>query len=281
MEILNNLLEKRQNEETTASDITYLPSTLGAVQGAITSLAKKKKEWDIEILEDEASDSRIVVIEDALRIKVPVMWWAEFSDLFGGNLYCGKLRLGNYLMEAMEDKHAKIVDQIKPALTLLYESKVFDKLDKAVLLWNSWFKPSKLLRPDVPVAVESKYKDIQRVSSKLKRLYRGDLGNLELLVEACREQQPLNSFEVFKEHDYIYGSRAVSVYEGTPMTFEATLDTSYLMAQSIAVENEDVALEFDDMSGVKVVRNVLFPLGGSFTNEVFRRLKEELENANT
>jgi hypothetical protein len=67
--------------ETTGSDaVSFIPAHLGVVKAKVADLAKKKKDWKIEILEQD--DLREVSFEDSLHIVVPNEHWDSFCSIF-------------------------------------------------------------------------------------------------------------------------------------------------------------------------------------------------------
>lgn len=124
-------------EVTTMADITYLPSGLGVVKAAIRDLARLKKDWNIEILED--GKGRKVIFEDELSVYVPHQYWNEFAEIFDGELEEGEIGLGRYLKEALDADLERLRKELKPAVTELFAGSDFKAVDKATNLWRSRF----------------------------------------------------------------------------------------------------------------------------------------------
>jgi hypothetical protein len=256
------------------SDITFLPSGVGSIKSMIRTLARKKQDWDIEILEGDAG--RTVKFEEALTIKVPHEFWNEFSTLFDSTLEQGSVGLGKYLREAFEEDLEGLRKELKPALTKMFHEQEFKTLDKAVNMWRARFGISRQGSVDVAVDVFDRHRDIQKLVAELYKSYGNDKGNLELLIAAIHEKETLNAFDVFRDHNFLYGTKIISVYHGVAMTFEATIDLSYMVSQSIVVDNFDVLDEVEEQKGIKVVKNIIYPVGDTFSYRFFRELKDAI-----
>ena len=264
-------------EATVMGDIAYLPSGVGTVKAAVKSLAKLKKEWGLEIIGD--SRGRRVVFEDQLTIYVPHECWVDFSSMFDEALDQGRVDLSKYLAEAMGEELEELQEEIRPALTTLFEEEEFVVADKVTELWIARYGVQSYLKANCLVRVESKRKGIQRLVSDVRRVYGRDPGHLELLLEALANKEPLNTFEGFKRQDFLYGTRIVSEHETCQLVFETTIDMAYLLTMSITIDNEDVAEQLEYIDGVKVVRNVVYPAQQYFTGHFFAQLDEILEDA--
>lgn len=274
MDLMNKLLY-RSDEATTMSNITYLPSGLSAVKSAIQVLAMKKKDWNIDILEQEKG--RQVVFEDEYSIFVPHTYWNDFTALFDDCLASGQVSLDKYLREAMAEDMEELKEDLKPALTRMFNNDAFRQLDKTVNQWRSRFGVKTYQRTDSLVRFEDKLRDIQKLTAKLFDVYGRDRGNLELLLEAIRNGDPLNSFHVFRQRDFLYGTRVYSAYARIPLIFEATIDMAHMLAQSIVVNDSDVLDDLQGNRGVKVVRTVIYPVGESFDPRFFQELQDAVQ----
>ena len=279
---------QRLNEETTLDAISYIPAHLGVVKAKIRSLADEKPEWGIKVLEGE--DSNIFQIENRYKVEVPLQYWDNFLTIFNEDLK-GKdclnfsVMLNEQLIEAVEEDMGGLRKELKPALTEMYNERQFKSLDKIINLWTSWFKvQSYKTREDKGpvVSQEKKNKDIQSLYGKLIRTYGEDKGNLEMLLENIDSNQMLSGFDVFKNYDFLYGTRIQSFQDRVSLIFEAMIDVGFNTIQSIYVGDKEVLDKIEEESrAVKRVGNVLYPVGGSFTSKFFRLLKEMVENITT
>lgn len=280
--------KQRLIEATTIDAISFIPAHLGTVKAKIQSLAKEKPEWGIEVLEDV--DFNVLQIENRLRITVPKEYWDSFQEIFDGkldsNCYLNlRALLNEDMREVIEDDMRDLRKGLKPALTEMFNEQDFKSLDKAVNVWKSWFQVSsyKTRENKGPVvSCERKGKDIQRLCGKLLREYGEDKGGLEMLLEDVDSNRPLNAYDVFKDYDFLYGTRIQSRLDNVPMIFEAMIDIAFNLSQSIYIGDKEVLDEIEEqITTVKRVGNVLYPVGGQFNPGFFRALKDIVEDAVT
>jgi len=275
--------QRRQKlfEATTMNAISFLPAQIGVVKARFKDMAKKKWKWGLEILEDD-SGNKDVRIENELRILVPKEHWISFQEMFMGKLdEDSYLNLTSMLDEAMEDDLKNLRLDLKPALVEMYHGQRFSSLDKVAKIWVSEFGArSYITRKDkVVVAQESKERNIQKLCGNLLRAYKDDKGGLEMLTNDIKSIRPLGAYEVFKKYDYLYGTRIQSQYEDVKLIFEVTMDMTFMVSESIVVDDEDVLDELEDrISSVKRVGNILYPEGEQFKPSLFRTIKEVIDD---
>jgi len=174
---------------------------------------------------------------------------------------------------------------LRPALTEMFDEQDFKSVDKIVNVWKSWFAVHsyKTRENKGPVvSCERKGKDIQRLCGKLLREYGEDKGGLEMLLEDVGSNRPLNAYDVFKDYDFLYGTRVLGYQDKVPVIFEAMIDIAFNPSQSMYVGDKEVLDEIEEqIITVKRVGNVLYPVGGKFSPEFFRILKETIEDVVT
>jgi len=268
-------------EATTMGMISYLPVHIGMVKARLKDLARKQRKWGLEVLENDNGD-RDVRIGSELRIVVPREYWDNFQEMFSSKLTSDlHLDLGVFLNEALEDDLKELREELKPALFKLFSESVFTSLDKLVQVWIGRFGVNKYLtdrKLSVVVTCENKKKDIQRLYGNLLRAYGDDKGDLELLLKDIQDKRPLGAHDVFKKYDFLYGTRIQSVQENVTLIFEATVDTSFMLSQSIFVSEEDVLDKVEEESDVvKRVGNVLYSTGEKFHATFFETLHDIVE----
>ena len=268
-------------ETTTEDAVSFIPSHLGMVKAKVADLAKKKKDWKIEILEQD--DGREVQFESDLRVLVPNEHWDSFCSIFDGTISNNTyLNLGSLLNETMEEEMKDLREELRVALANMYDQDEFRKLNSSSGTWR-WrfgvvnFDSKKKLK--VAVTQERRSKDIQELYTRLLEVYGNDRGNLEMILEAIKDRSPLNAYRVFKNYDYLYGTRIHSRYHKVDLYFEALVDTTYHLTETIYCNNEELLSKIEEESNeVKRVRSVLYPKGGVFTNRFFRVLGETIED---
>jgi hypothetical protein len=275
----NDLVTKLdQMEEATAiADIAYLPSNLSSVKKSISDLSKMKLDWNIEILEKDGSKE--VQFEDSLSIDVPSEHWDNFLTIFDGILENGYLNLREMLFEAMEDERNNLVQELRPTLIRAFTNPPFDQVEEDLNRWKAKFRVDSYKKQKVPVSYSTKQHDLMKMYKNLLESYKDDVGSMEMLIEAFRDKTPLSTFDVFKHYDYIYGGRIRSTFLGTTMMFEGTIDMTFVISETVFIEDQDIvdAVE-EDIFSVKVVDRVIYPKGERFNPEFYRGLYNIIED---
>jgi len=271
------------NEVTTMGAISYLPSHLGMVKAKIADLAKKKKDWQIEILEDEGSKE--VSFEDELRVIVPNEHWDSFCSIFDGTLDNNAyLNLNTILNETMEEEMETLRRELRVALASLYDGPEFRQLNQSSSTWRWRFGVVRYVTKEKiksPVTQENRLEDIQVLYRRLLEQYGEDRGGLEMMIEAIKEKSPLNTFRIFKDYDFLYATRIFSRYQKVEMYFEATVDTAYYLNETILIPKDEELLDKieEESQEVKVVRSIVYPKGGKFTSKFLRILSDIIEES--
>jgi len=271
-------------ETTTMDAISFIPAQLGAVKAKLKTLSKEKKKWGVEVLEND--DSKELRIENRLRITVPNEHWENFRSAFSEQLGKDFLDLDTLLSEAVEDEMKDLRRRLKPALVEMYNGAEFKSLDTTADTWRSWFGTTffktKKDKGGTVVSYERRSKDIQNLYGKLLRTYGDDKGNLEMLLKDIEEKRPPNAYDVFKYYDFLYGTRIQSSFNNVPLIFEATVDMTFTLSQSVYVGDDSVLDSVEEQTKrVKRVGKVLYPVGGRFNTSLFRMLKEIIEDVVT
>lgn len=277
-------LAARVYEATTMDAVAFLPAHLGTVKARAADLAKKKLDWQIEILEQE--DSREVFFEKDFQITVPNEHWDTFCSIFdsapSNNTY---LNLKGLLNETAEEEMEDLRRELKVSLAKVFDSSELKQMDKIVNTWK-WRYPtiSYDTREKLSAAIshENRKNDIQEVYARLIEAYGNDRGNLEMIIGALESGEPLNAFDILKGYDNLYGTRIKSRYEGVVMYFESLVDMSNQLTQSIHTDDDDLLAEVEEQSNeVKVVNSVIYPKGGVFTFRFFKLLSDIIEDLST
>jgi hypothetical protein len=212
-----------------------------------------------------------------------LVYWNQFSTKFGLEPQSKQVNLSKHLKEALDNDLSELREELKPVFTQLFEKEEFEDLIKTVDLWKSRFGVHSYLTQNskIAVSVEYKEKDIQKVISSLVEFYGQDKGNMELFIEAVKNQRPINSFKALQDYDFLFGSRIYSKFDHTQMVFEAVMDMTYLGTQSIYFSdkrNEDILKELDENGACKVVGNVVYPRNRKFEDTFLKDLKHIIED---
>jgi hypothetical protein len=284
-ELVDHIQREGKNagvSETTSMDaVAFLPAHLGTVKARAVDLAKKKKDWKIEILEQE--DSREVMFEDEYSIVVPNEHWDVFCSIFDSvptnNVH---MNLKGLLNETAEEELKDLRKELKVVLARVFDGTEYKKMDRIANSWKWRFPTINFTsREKLSVAIthEDRKNDIQELYGRLLEVYGEDRGNLEMLISALQSGEPLSAYEILQGYDYMYGTRIHSRYEGVNMHFESLVDMTGQLTQSIFTDNEDLLSKIEEESDeVKVVRSVIYPKGGSFTFRFLRLLSDVIED---
>jgi hypothetical protein len=285
---LSDYIIQKMNEETTMSDIIYLPSSLGAVKTAFKSLAKEKPDWNIEILENE--DGKIVNFENKLRILVSSKDWSAFGK-FMGELNTSSVSLKNFLkIDEAKNNLFNLRNELKTELNRYFELKLFLITHKLYSYISSNFGISKYFERNILIPCFDKKKAIKKLYGDFIRRYGDDKGMLEVIIDSIKHNESLARFEIKTEdnkvfalssnYDFLYGFRVLSRLYKFSMIFEFTVDFSLFVQQSISIFGEDRLLDFvgDNVAGVSIVRDVIYPKAGIFTTHILSELMKALKD---
>jgi hypothetical protein len=277
-------LAARVYETTSMDAVSFIPAHLGTVKARAADLAKKKLDWQIEILEQE--DSREVYFEGDYRITVPNEHWDIFCSIFDSaltnNVY---LNLKGLLNETAEEEMEDLRRELKVSLARVFDTTEHKQMDKIVNTWK-WRFPtiSYDTREKLSAAIsqENRKNDIQALYAKLIEVYGNDRGNLEMIIGALQSGEPLNAFDILKGYDNIYGTRIKSRYEDVEMYFQSLVDMANQLTQSIHTNDDELLAAVEEESNeVKVVNSVIYPKGGAFTFRFLRLLADIIEDLAT
>jgi hypothetical protein len=176
---------------TTMNMISYLPTQVGVVRSVLSGLGKKKKKWNLEILEGDTD--RTVCFEDALKIVVPNEHWDNFQEIFDGQIdssSCFTLPsfiMDNKSLEDAVDLEGRRVD-IHLALESALDCPEIRCAQQVYSKWISRFKPDKDLTSEKVMFPLHTLKDgVEKVYQKLVESCSDDRGQLEMLSESLSE----------------------------------------------------------------------------------------------
>ena len=263
---------------TTMGDIAYLPTHLGAVKAAVNDLRKKKREWNIEVLENE--DSRLIRFEEDLQITVPNEHWDHFQNELGSLINEEQEIDERQILEDEEAEMKSLRKELKKALNEFFSNETFNKVDRNVQAWKNRFGAKEYLTDaggNTLVMVETKQRDIQRLYGNLLRKYGKDRGNLELLIDSLKNDEHVDTFEVFRGASHLYGTRIRSISENHELIFESKVDNLYYISETIFIRDDELVDEVSEsVIGVKVVGQVVYPLGEMFPPTVFKAIESAI-----
>jgi len=279
---VNRLIES-MSETTTSGDIAYLPSGFKSIRPMLYTLARMKKKWKIEVLEDKVISEYTVRFEDQFNIKVPFSLWEEFSGkMFNHKMGRGmvELDLSGTLQEAIDADVAADYEKLDHNLKILSHKLPFVNLNRSVVTWINLFgKQAYATGSDILLRWEKFSADTSKVYAELKNNYIDDRGSIEMINEALKQGTVLSTFEVFKRYNYLAGTMIRSQYQGIVLSLESTIDMAFNPAEVIRISNSDVVDKVEEEYGhdIGVARGVIYPRGKVFPIRFYIDLKNLIQ----
>jgi len=191
----------------------------------------------------------------------------------------GKVEVIEQRSELIHNLYSKLTR----VLTIdLRENKQIKRTIHLLNYWLSLFPQSKYLPISSPVAVNlgSYDRSIRELIDRIKNIYSDDVGNLEMLMANIRQDMPLNAYEPFAEFDYVIGVRVQSQYNGIVMIMELTVNLAMVPTQSIYIESSEVLDEIESYRTIKVLNDMVFPIGQMFQPSIFHNIKDIIDDLN-
>ena len=185
----------------------------------------------------------------------------------------------------LHEQRSELIHNLYNKLTRVLTVDLRDnkQIKKTIVLLNYWlslFPNSKYLPMSSPVAVNlgSYDRSIRELIDRIKNIYSDDVGNLEMMMNTIRQDMPLNAYEPFAEFDYVIGVRVQTQYEGIVMIMELTVNLAMIPTQSIYIESAEVLDELQSYRTVKVLKDMVFPVGQMFAPSVFHNIKDVIDD---
>jgi hypothetical protein len=279
---LSERIIERMNETTTSDAIDFLPTHLGAVQGSLRKLAKKKNKWQLSVLDHQ--DKYKVRFENMLEINVRKEHWQEFMNSVLGKdsvvfTDIFEIDLSSHLKEGKDKDMAKLFNELETALLKLTITPPVGDMDGDFDLWEKTFGGGSYSTPKTVLLPLNDYLvAIRKLMKELKIVYKDDRGSVEMLIASLGDKRALNSFSIFENYDYLSGITIISNYHGIGVTFEALVDMAFVPSYQISVDDMDAAYELDGEKDIKVVQNRIYPRGKRFPSKVFKQIKDAIDS---
>ena len=258
---------------TTMDAISYLPTQVGVVRSALSRLGKKKKKWNLEIL--ETGTDRTVCFEDALKVVVPNEHWDHFQQMFDGQLDSSSYFVLSSLAEDTKGLEDAIDLEIRRADVHLALESVLDcpQVRCAQRVYNKWsskFIPDKDLTSEKVLLPLTKKAGVEKLYEKLIESCLDDRGQLEMLSERLEEEKAPSTLQKSTNCTILAGARIHSVIDGTGVIFEARVGFDKTVQFSVLVEDDEVAdrLQESLVFGARRVGNVFYFCPGHFECQV-------------
>lgn len=265
--------EERVEETTTMSNISYLPTQVGAVRSSILKLKKKKNRWNLEILESD--EGRIVKFENELQINVPNEHWESFQSIFDTTLTENSyLDLQLQLQDRVQMEENGVFETRREEL----KSKISDYLETKEIRWASnileKFLSAFKLTEDLTSTMETVIplnKTAQWISNQYSELlqeHEDDLGYLEMLIENWQ----------IEPGKCLAGGRYLLDYGGIGMVLEARVNPGLEPSFSLKINDDSIADDLDEaFVGLPRIGNIFYPEKDG-VDDVICMLKEIIEN---
>ena len=287
----DRLVDKILNEEATTGgmvagqtamgnpSVAYLPGEFTHAKNMIKSLAPVKKKWKIKVLEQ--GDDYNLKIEDAIDFVIPKMQYDEFNNKVVSVKDKKEIDLTEMLSEARSEDLHKLYARLSHVLSVdIRENR---QVKRTLVLMNYWlnvFRNSKFLPMSGQVAIQLNTfdKSIRGLAKRIQNIHTDDIGTLEMMIKTIQDDRPLNAFEPFQEYDYLIGCRIQSEYEGIILISEFTVNMGMIATNSIYIESQDVLDELDSYGTIKVVKDMVFPVGEMFKPAIFNNIRDIIED---
>jgi hypothetical protein len=269
---------------TSSNDIAYLPDGFTTVSKALQGLAKMKKDWDLDVVDEE--DGKTVSFGNDLRIKVKKEHWSSFVKNLGGTIKSlshkglaesthRTVDLSNVIREATVSEIDKNLAELERKLmTMVTERHIFGVVEDQVKWWKNIFGGSDSgYMPDSAIDVTKPRAGIKELVRRAKAVYEDDLGGLQLLINRIRHKQPLAETELFETpFKFLYGG----VVKSGKLFFEAYVDYDFRFHSAVYGQRGSDFDRFVGGNKFKVVREMLVPVQGFFTLTELKTLKDDL-----
>lgn len=253
---------------TTMNAISYLPTQVGVVRAALTGLGKKKRKWNMEVLEGDVG--RTIKFEDELQISVPNEHWETFQKMFDGQLGSDScFELPSTIMDNEKETLLDIEGEkavIHLAVESFFRCPEVLQIQEIYRRWKSRLNVSEdLTASRVLIPVARLDEGVEAIYGLLIKGIESDRGQLEMLSERI-EDDPLPDIRKTGSYEVMAGTRVRSVCEGFGLIFEARLGFDRSLRFSVLVEDSGVADKLEESlpAGIQRVRNVFYPQKGHF-----------------
>lgn len=278
---LANKIIQSVNETTTTANIAYLPSGFVPVRKALATLAKKKKKWNIQILDDLVNESYIVKLEDALSISVKKKDWVSFQENIKGRIVSGDtymIDLGGFLNEQNENDLRALFKELEGELYGMLVVPPVSTIDNDISTWLRKFKVTSYQTSDnTLLKYETLEKDMKLLIKSIESSYGDDRGSLEMLISSLEQKRPLGTFDNFDNHEYLIGSSMRSSYGKIVLTFECYVNMSWIISERVIINDDEIADQMEGYPTVKIVNGVMYPKDKTFKASILKALKDEID----
>jgi hypothetical protein len=267
---------------TTSSNIAYLPGGFTTVSKSLQGLAKKKKDWDIEVLEN--GDDYDVNFDKELGVKVKKEHWPEFlshtKESLGDFAKVRKVRgadLGHFLKEAIQEEVDILLGELREALLDKLKVSEVRNASMCASYWESVIKPTYIAKdPRAAFGYNTMVADVDGLIKEAAKEYAGDVGGLQELIHKIQENKSLSGVDIFKKYPFLFSVNMVSGRKGGKIVFEATVDIRGNKFISVITKDKELLERLSELPGMRFfgLRKMVAPKGGIFSRRDVESIKE-------
>lgn len=269
--IFDSVCNKIQ-EMTDGSAIAYLPSGFVPVAQAFRKLAKEKKQWNVDVIDDESDYT--MDIEKRVSVKIPKVHIARFKQDSGLNIVGMKnIDLSGFLQESFGEAIGRLTQRVSDSFYALLTQPPCDILDNEVYAWSEQFWGNPELVKESVINISTIEADVEALLEKITLTYQDDRGNLDMLARAFEDKRPLGTFKIFRSYDYLEAAVIRSIYRKVEMVYECTVDLNFKLVEKIFIYDEDVLEHLMSFKGIKISGKVVYPIGEKFQDKFFLAIK--------
>lgn len=262
------------------TSISYLPGSFTSAKNYLHSLAPLKKQWKLETV-DEGENYRLK-FENVLDIVVPKTSYDEFHT---NVLKVKGLKEVNLMENLMEDINREAEARFKQARQLLLSGlRRKPVINQSIILTNYFLHlfPKSTFQPkgeNVLFGLNTYSRDVESALEYIRKLYEGELSQIENLVFALKSGEPLNALPPFKKYEYIVGGTIHSNYQNTLIRFESAVNMSLRPTQIIRIPgSEEMLTELSAIKTVKIAKDSIVPIREFFSTRDLLLVKKILDD---
>ena len=271
---MNRFINNIINEVTTSADIAFLPSGFVDVKKKLETLARLKKDWNVEILERDYGYE--VDFEGKLKVIVERGYFPVFcKDVLDCEKYVAPkmtVSLYKHIKEAVDKRIIGVYEELRGKLLGMLVEPPVSYSDEDAFEWERVFGvKSYLTPPTVLLRLEKLEEDIEVLIGRIRGRYGNSIGEIEKIIDAIEDKRNL-SFEFAGRN--LIGTKVQSEYKSVELIFTDEVSFAWKLSEDIEI-GDTVLLDqiSGELKGVKVSKNKIYPVGGRFARGFFSELR--------
>ena len=222
--------------QTTSANVAYIPTDVPPVHKELTRLSKKKKNWNISVL--ESSHEYIVSFEDYSNIVVPVSLWENFkTTIFGtSNLPDGEFTvdLGGYLVEALNDEIDQSLYQLRAVIVQFLNSDMVSSQRHKVASFErvSGLHTNFANEGRSAITGVNSEQQLSKFLQLVQNTYKNDVGSIQLIASAIQQRSPLTEIPLFDQYDNLMSV----VLSNDSFSYTSIIDLDFTIQESLVFQ---------------------------------------------